>query len=117
MDTIVDNRLTGAYSRQALNMMAAVTAMCVRRLGRDRPEMAEVATRLAEIKYFLKPSSGILEPVMNLFPDDDDRDNDNLVDIPEEEDHTEEHIPGMTEGVNPYTSDIAAPVSMAFSDR
>ncbi|GJP56236.1 hypothetical protein CLOM_g15314 [Closterium sp. NIES-68] len=122
VESILDPRLTGAYPRQALNMMAAVTAMCVRRLGRDRPEMAEVATRLAEIKYFLKPSSGILEPVMNLFPDDDLEDReDNLMDIAEEEedyDHVPEYIPGTSTGINPYTSaDIAAPVSMVFSDR
>ncbi|CAI5949874.1 unnamed protein product [Closterium sp. NIES-64] len=122
VESILDPRLTGAYPRQALNMLAAVTAMCVRRLGRDRPEMAEVATRLAEIKYFLKPSSGILEPVMNLFPDDDLEDReDNLMDIAEEEedyDHVPEYIPGTSTGVNPYTSaDIAAPVSMVFSDR
>ncbi|CAI5529119.1 unnamed protein product, partial [Closterium sp. Naga37s-1] len=123
VESILDPRLTGAYPRQALNMLAAVTAMCVRRLGRDRPEMAEVATRLAEIKYFLKPSSGILEPVMNLFPDDDLEDReDNLMDIAEDEeedyDHVPEYIPGTSTGVNPYTSaDIAAPVSMVFSDR
>eukprot|EP00271_Cylindrocystis_brebissonii_P008396 TRINITY_DN2261_c0_g4_i1.p1 TRINITY_DN2261_c0_g4~~TRINITY_DN2261_c0_g4_i1.p1 ORF type:complete len:656 (+),score=128.53 TRINITY_DN2261_c0_g4_i1:422-2389(+) len=57
VDVIVDAALGEDYPRQALQMLASIASMCVRRQGRERPEMAEVATRLNEIKYFLKPST------------------------------------------------------------
>lgn len=47
---LADPRMRNEYPPEALLMMAEVAKMCVNPSGQDRPEMAEVARRLAEIQ-------------------------------------------------------------------
>lgn len=46
----VDPRLEGRHSREAMRLLIEVATHCVRLLGRNRPDMADVVRRLWEVK-------------------------------------------------------------------
>ena len=109
VESIVDPNLLGMFPRQALQMLASVAIMCLRRVSTERPDMAEVATRLGEIKYFMQPLSGILEPLGSL----EEAQFESLGVIPE----ASTTFTSMNGGHSRTLSDIVAPISMTFSDR
>eukprot|EP00271_Cylindrocystis_brebissonii_P008394 TRINITY_DN2261_c0_g2_i1.p1 TRINITY_DN2261_c0_g2~~TRINITY_DN2261_c0_g2_i1.p1 ORF type:complete len:636 (+),score=66.20 TRINITY_DN2261_c0_g2_i1:903-2810(+) len=110
MDAIVDPYLQSDYPEEALQMLGSIAAMCVRRTGAARPDMAEVATRLNEIKYFLQPT-------MKLASGRDLMNSPNaLMKIQEEYPDMDRGMASFEMGTSTLDQD-AAPVSGALSDR
>lgn len=68
IESLVDPSLRGTYSEEVMRTLANVTELCLQKNAKDRPDMAEVAWRLAEIRSKLMPTNDVqsFESLMEL---------------------------------------------------